>query len=116
MAKTRGLTDALKIRKLSKFDLGRRYSAEERFSRKLFALEEDITTKIEDALSREDYGEVGAYLRDFYIKICELIDKTKAEMKAVKIKMVPPRPNLSRIKFTNKSTTRKSVSRSRRKR
>ena len=113
MAETRGPVNALKVRKLGKFDLGRRYSAEENFSRKLFALEEDITTKIEDALSREDYGEVGAHLRDFYIRVCELIDKTRAEMKAVKIKMVPTRPNLSKIKFANRST-KKSTSRSRR--
>lgn len=113
MAKARGSTSVVKIRKLSKFDLGRRYSAEENFSRKLFALEEDLTAKIEDALSREDYGEVGSYLRYFYIKVCELIDKTKAEMKAVRIPFT--RPNLSGLKFANEPSTKETTSHSRRK-
>ncbi len=80
----------LKRRKLVQIDLGKRYRAEEQFCRSLFALEEQITTKIEEALSEENYGAVGGYLREFYTKVCELIDKTKKEMKAIRIQ-IPPR-------------------------
>ena len=80
----------LKRRKLVQIDLGKRYRAEEQFCRSLFALEEQITTKIEEALSEENYGAVGGYLREFYTKVCELIDKTKEEMKSIRIQ-IPPR-------------------------
>jgi hypothetical protein len=93
-----------RFRKLTKFDLGRRFSAEENFARALFALEEEMTTQIEDALSKEDYGAVGGRLREFYIKVCELIDRTKAELGAIKLRVALPSKLSSSLEETSSSS------------
>ena len=67
-------------RKLEAHDLGHRFSVEERLCRDVFQLERDITAKIEEALANEDYGSVGKYLKEFYLKVCEMIDEAKAEI------------------------------------
>lgn len=67
-------------RKLEAHDLGLRFSVEEKLCRDVFKLEKDVSSKIEEALANEDYGSVGKYLKEFYLKVCELIDEAKAEI------------------------------------
>jgi hypothetical protein len=67
-------------RKLEAYDLGQRFSVEERLCKDVFQLEENLTSKIEEALTGEDYGSVGKYLKEFYLRICELIDEAKSEI------------------------------------
>ena len=67
-------------RKLDAYDLGKRFSIEEKLCHDVFQLEQDITQKIEEALKSQDYGKIGAYLKDFYTRVCELIDEAKSEL------------------------------------
>jgi hypothetical protein len=67
-------------RKLEAYDLGQRFSVEERLCRDVFRLEEDLTPKIEEALTGEDYGSVGKHLKEFYLRVCELVDEAKSEI------------------------------------
>ncbi len=66
-------------RKLDAYDLGKRFSIEEKLCHDVFQLEQEIT-KIEEALKNQDYGKIGAYLKDFYTRACELIDEAKSEL------------------------------------
>jgi hypothetical protein len=84
----------MKRRRLHAIDLGKRFRAEEQFCKSLFAVEEEITTKIEEALAEENYGAVGGLLREFYTRVCDLIDRTKKEMEAIRIPIPAPKiPN-----------------------
>ena len=69
-----------KRRKLESYDLGQRFSIEEKLCHDVFRVEEEITKRIEEVLAKGDYGAVGAYLKEFYLKICELIDEAKSEL------------------------------------
>jgi len=73
-------TSSKRRRKLEVHDLGLRFSVEEKLCKDVFRLERDTTNKIEEALANEDYGAVGKYLKEFYLKVCELIDEAKAEI------------------------------------
>jgi hypothetical protein len=48
--------------------------------RDVFRLEQEITEKIEEALRAKDYGRVGAHLKEFYTRVCELVDEAKSEL------------------------------------
>jgi hypothetical protein len=67
-------------RSVEKHDLGRRYTAKQEFFREVLAVEEGVTPKIDEALSQDDFGKVGAYLRAFYLEVCKRIDQAKYEI------------------------------------
>ncbi len=67
-------------RGLEVHELGRRYTAKQDFFREVLAVEESITPRVDEALSQNDYGKVGAYLRTFYLEVCKRIDQAKYEI------------------------------------